>query len=293
VRIGVAILPEARWSEAGAWWSEAEALGFDHAWTYDHLGWRTLVDHPWFDAMTTLTAAATVTERLPLGTLVSSPNTRRVPSFVREIITVDDVSDGRLRLGLGAGGTGNYDNVVFGDEPVSARDRADQFAEFVRCLDRLLVEGRADFRGTHVRAVDARSTPGCVQQPRVPFVIGALGPRAMRLAADHGEAWVTTGRPAETDEEFWAGVADLAHRFTEVCGEPGRDEPTIDRMLLLGAAGPTPALTSRATFEDQVGRAADLGFTDVVVHRPRRDGIYAGDLAVYEQVAAEILPTLG
>jgi alkanesulfonate monooxygenase SsuD/methylene tetrahydromethanopterin reductase-like flavin-dependent oxidoreductase (luciferase family) len=292
VRVGVVILPEARWSEAEGWWREAEALGFDHAWTYDHLGWRSLVDRPWFDAMTTLTAAATVTRTLPLGTLVSSANTRRPPSFVREIITVDDVSDGRFRLGLGSGGTGNYDNVVFGGEPVSARDRAEQFGEFVECLDRLLVEPRADFRGGHVSAVDARSHPGCVQQPRVPFVIGALGPRAMRLAVDYGQAWVTTGRGAESEDEFWAGVAGLARRFTEVATEAGRDPDDLDRMLLLDAAAPTFSLTSPSTFEDHVGRAADLGFTDVVVHRPRPDGVYAGDLAVYEQVATHILPTL-
>jgi alkanesulfonate monooxygenase SsuD/methylene tetrahydromethanopterin reductase-like flavin-dependent oxidoreductase (luciferase family) len=292
VRVGVAILPEARWAQAGTWWHDAEALGFDHAWTYDHLGWRSLVDHPWFDAMGTLTAAATVTERLPLGTLVSSPNTRRPASFVREIITVDDVSEGRFRLGLGSGGTGNYDNTVFGDEAISTRHRTEQFSEFVQCLDRLLIDERADFRGLHITALDARSRPGCVQRPRVPFVIGALGPRAMGLAADLGQAWVTTGRDGEDDDRYWTGVADLAHSFEDVCEERGRDHESIDRMLLLDAAGPTFSLTSRATFEDQVGRAADLGFTDVVVHRPRPEGVYAGDLAVYEDIATEVLPTL-
>lgn len=293
MRVGVVILPEARWSEAADWWQEAETLGFDHGWTYDHLGWRTLVDHPWFDAMATLTAAATVTERLPLGTLVSSPNTRRPASFVREIITVDDVSQGRFRLGLGSGGTGNYDNEVFGEPTMATRDRTEQFAEFVECLDLLLVEQRADFQGRHVTARDARSRPGCVQSPRVPFVIGALGPRAMRLAVDHGQAWVTTGWNGATDDEFWAGVAQLAARFEEVAAEAERAPDTIDRILLLGGAAPTFSLTSRATFEDQVGRAADLGFTDVVVHRPRPDGVYAGDLKVYEEVAADVLPALG
>ena len=291
MRVGVAILPEARWSEARSWWRDAEAMGFDHAWTYDHLGWRSLVDHAWFDAMATLTAAATVTERIPLGTLVSSPNTRRPPSFVREIVTVDDVSGGRFRLGLGSGGTGNYDNTVFGDEPISRGERTEQFAEFVQCLDRLLVDERADFRGRHVTALDARSRPGCVQRPRVPFVIGALGRRAMRLAADHGQAWVTTGR-GDDDDAFWAAAADLVHDFERVCDEQGRDHGTIDRMLLLDAAGTTFSLTSRATFEDQLSRAAELGFTDLVTHRPRPEGIYAGDLAVYEQVATDVLPTL-
>ena len=51
VRVGVTILPESRWPAAGRLWQEAETLGFDHAWTYDHLGWRTLVDEPWFDGV--------------------------------------------------------------------------------------------------------------------------------------------------------------------------------------------------------------------------------------------------
>jgi alkanesulfonate monooxygenase SsuD/methylene tetrahydromethanopterin reductase-like flavin-dependent oxidoreductase (luciferase family) len=289
----VVILPEARWSEASAWWRQAEAAGFDHAWTYDHLGWRSLVDHPWFDAMVTLTAAATVTTTLPLGTLVSSPNTRHPAALVREVIAVDDVSGGRLRLGLGSGGTGNYDNRVFGEPPVAAGERTERFEEFVECLDRLLVEQRVDYRGRHITAVDARSRPGCVQRPRVPFVVGALGPRAMRLAARYGQAWVTTGRPAGSDDEFWADLTTLAGRFAVVADEAGRDPADIDRMLLLDAAAPTFSLTSRAVFEDQVGRATDLGFTDVIVHRPRTAGVYAGDLTVYDEVATEVLPALG
>jgi alkanesulfonate monooxygenase SsuD/methylene tetrahydromethanopterin reductase-like flavin-dependent oxidoreductase (luciferase family) len=289
VRVGIVILPEARWSTAAVWWRDAELMGFDQAWTYDHLGWRSLVDHPWFDAMATLATAATVTDRIRLGTLVSSPNTRRAPSFVREITTVDDVSAGRLTIGLGSGGLGNYDNTVFGGPEITTADRTSQFEEFVEGLDRLLTNDRATLDGDHVRAIDARSTPGCVQTPRVPFVIGALGPKAMRLAAQYGSAWVTTGRPAETDNEYWQGVKKLSERFSEI------DETTdgsTDRMLLLDAAGPTFSLESVGVFEDQLGRAKDLGFTDVVTHRPRKNGVYAGKTEVLEQVASTVLPTV-
>jgi len=66
VRVGIVILPEDRWWAAEPKWRAAEEYGFDHAWTYDHLGWRDLVDGPWFDAVATLTAAALVTERIAL-----------------------------------------------------------------------------------------------------------------------------------------------------------------------------------------------------------------------------------
>jgi hypothetical protein len=58
VRIGIIILPDLRWNQAARRWRSAEELGFTHAWTYDHLGWRDLVGGPWFDPVRTLAAAA-------------------------------------------------------------------------------------------------------------------------------------------------------------------------------------------------------------------------------------------
>src|SRR2546425_2234722 len=103
MRVGIVVLPDVRWSVAASRWRRAEEYGFDHAWTYDHLGWRSLVDGPWFSAVPTLTAAATVTSTIRLGTFVASPNYRHPVPFARELITLDDVSDGRFILGVGAG----------------------------------------------------------------------------------------------------------------------------------------------------------------------------------------------
>ena len=64
MRAGVVILQDQRWATAQRRWRRAEEYGFDHAWTYDHIGWRDLVDGPWFDGLMTLTAAATVTSRI-------------------------------------------------------------------------------------------------------------------------------------------------------------------------------------------------------------------------------------
>src|SRR3954470_2577398 len=113
MRIGIVILPDQRWSVAGRRWQRAEEYGFDHAWTYDHLGWRDLVDGPWFDAVPTLTAAATVTSRIRLGTHVASANFRHPAVFAREVTALDDISGGRFVLGVGAGGQG-FDAAVLG-----------------------------------------------------------------------------------------------------------------------------------------------------------------------------------
>src|SRR5260370_5597590 len=98
MRLGVVILPELRWPSAQSVWRRAEALGFEHAWTYDHLAWRSLRDRPWFGAIPTLTAAAAATERIRLGPLLASPTFPHPVSVPKELITLDDVSTRRLSL---------------------------------------------------------------------------------------------------------------------------------------------------------------------------------------------------
>ncbi len=290
MRVGIVILPDQPWSQARHRWQRAEAYGFDHAWTYDHLGWRDLIDGPWFDAVPTLTAAAMVTTTLRLGTLVASPNFRHPAHFAREVTALDDISGGRLTVGLGAGGTGS-DADVIGTPTLSPGARMDRFTEFVDLLDTVLTDQRATYRGDYFTAVDARSIPGTLQRPRVPFLIAANGLRAMRLAVRSGQGWVTSGGPATDMNAWWQTVAGLAHRFDDVLAAGGRDPSSIERHLSLDA-GPVFSLSSVDAFTDAVGRAADLGFTDVVTHWPRADSWYAGSESVLEQVAAEVLPKL-
>lgn len=288
MRFGIVILPEYRWAQAREYWMRAESYGFDHAWTYDHLSWRTLADGPWFATIPTLTAAATVTSRIRLGTLVASPNFRHPVPFSKELLTLDDISDGRLLLGIGAGGTG-FDATVLGGEVLAPRARADRLEEFVGALDQLLREPVSDFSGQLYTAVDARSIPGCVQQPRVPFVIAANGPRMMRLAVEQGKGWVTTGTFGGDDgvDAWWSEIAELASRFNDVLAAAGKAPDALDRYLSVDACD-VPALSSVECFNDYAGRAADLGFTDMIIHWPRPDGVYAARESVLEAVAAEI-----
>ncbi|MCL3863125.1 LLM class flavin-dependent oxidoreductase [Actinotalea sp. K2] len=294
MRIGIVLLPQDRWAVAKGRWQRAEEYGFDHAWTYDHLAWQSLADEPWFATVPLLAAAAVVTERIPLGTWVASPNYRHPVPFAKEVMALDDLSEGRLLLGLGAGGTG-FDASVLGP-PVSPRVRADRFEEFVVMLDELLTHPVTERSGEHFSAHGARMLPGCVQTPRVPFVMAANGPRAVRLAARFGQGWATYGHPpdmaaatsvAQAQEEWWDGLAGLVARFEEAAREAGRDPAGIDRYLNVDAA-PVYSLESVGVLEEGVRRAAALGFTDVVVHWPREHGIYAGSESVLEEVAARL-----
>jgi alkanesulfonate monooxygenase SsuD/methylene tetrahydromethanopterin reductase-like flavin-dependent oxidoreductase (luciferase family) len=292
VRVGIVILPEHRWQQAAPRWRAAEEYGFDHVWTYDHLGWRTLVDGPWFDAVPTLIAAATVTGRIRLGTFVASPNFRHPVSFARSLLSLDDVSGGRFVLGLGAGGIRGYDNLVLGGQELAPKVRVDRFTEFIELTDALLTGERTSYAGRFYTAVEARGAPGCLQRPRIPFLVAANGRRSMRLAARFGQAWVTTGAP-HTDNlaGWWRAVADRAEQFDEILAEHGRDRAEVDRFVSVDSSG-VYSLVSVEAFREMLGRASELGFTDMVVHWPRPDGPFAGRESVLERVAAEVLPDL-
>ncbi|ADB32719.1 Luciferase-like monooxygenase [Kribbella flavida DSM 17836] len=283
MRFGITILPEYRWSEAAPRWRGAEQLGFDHVWTYDHLTWSGLQDSPWYGTVPTLTAAALVTSRVRLGTFVTSPNFRHPLTLTRDILALDDVSDGRFVCGIGSGG--GIDSTILGGPELTPRQKVDRLAEFTELLDRLLTTDRVDFDGEYFRTRNGRTLPGCVQQPRVPFVMAANGPRSLRLVTRYGAGWVTTGRKSDDHETWFASVAELSRRLDDVlAGRP------FDRYLSLDSH--RYALSSADAFEDAAGRAAELGFTDVITHWPRADGVYAGSEAVLEKVASEVIPRL-
>ncbi|MBQ0997913.1 MULTISPECIES: LLM class flavin-dependent oxidoreductase [Streptomyces] len=292
LRLSTVILPYRRWSEGGREaWQRAEQLGFHAAYTYDHLSWRSFRDGPWFGAVPTLTAAAAVTDRLRLGTLVTSPNFRHPVTLAKELISLDDISGGRITLGIGAGGTG-FDATALGQDPWTPRERADRFTEFVGLLDRLLTEDSVSYRGEFYSAHEARNIPGCVQRPRLPFAVAATGPRGLRLAARYGQAWVTTGDPKlyenGTSEQSVQAIRGQIEKLGDACAEAGREPGSLDKVLLTGFT-PDRArpLESLDAFVDFAGRHQELGFTEIVVHWPIPDSDFAADVKVFEQIAME------
>lgn len=298
LRLSTVILPVDRWHEGGrAKWQRAEELGFHAAYTYDHLSWRSFREETWFGALPTLTAAAVVTGTMRLGTLVTSPNFRHPVTLAKELISLDDVSGGRVTLGIGAGGNG-FDATALGQEPWTPRERADRFGEFVPLLDRLLTEGAVSQRGTFYTAEEARNIPGCVQSPRLPFAVAATGPRGLKLAARYGQAWVTTGDPKlfedGTPEQSVEALRGQFEKLGKACSETGRDVAELDKILLTAF---TPdrnrPLESVDAFVDFAGRHQELGFTELVVHWPIPDSDFATDPAVFERIATEALAQLG
>jgi alkanesulfonate monooxygenase SsuD/methylene tetrahydromethanopterin reductase-like flavin-dependent oxidoreductase (luciferase family) len=290
MRHGIVILPQEPWISARRKWQSAEGLGFDHAWTYDHLSWRTLADQPWHATVPTLTAAAVVTETIRLGTFVASPNFRHPVPFAKEIATLDDIARGRFVLGVGSGGTG-FDASVLGQPAYSPRERHERYVEFVTALDVLLRHetpgsGGIDFDGAWFTARGARMVGEPAQRPRVPLVVAANGPKGLALVAERADGWVTTGPEGRTEEEWWTAVTELGQRLDDALETAGRDPRSLDRHLSLDSGG-VFSLESVARFDEMVGRAAALGFTDVISHWPRAEGIYAGDEEVLYEVASQ------
>lgn len=290
MRVGVVILPELSWTVAVDRWRDAEARGFSTAWTYDHLTWRSLRDGPWFGAVPLLAAVAASTSTLRIGTLVTSPNFRHPALLAKDVMTLDDISAGRIDLGIGAGGVG-FDAVALGGPAPSPAERGARFAEFVDALDVLLSAPKASFNGTFFTAVESRTIPGCAQRPRPPFTIAAAGPRALDVAARHGQAWVTYGPLAngESSDGWFAGVARQSAALDEACARIGREPASIDRVALVPLELGWPQ-SSVAAWDQFCGRLGELGFTDVVVHWPRPDdpALAGPDPALFDEVSRRL-----
>lgn len=278
--IGTVMWPMQSWPEAGELWRRAEDLGFRHAWVYDHLAWRGTT--PWYDAYTTLAAAAAVTSRVRIGTLVTSANFRHPVPTAHAIKTIDHVSGGRLEIGIGSGGTRRASDAgVLGGDDWTPGERAARFAEWVELLDLLLRRPETTFEGTYYTARDVVQEPGCVQRPRVPLVIAGDGPRGMRVAARHGDGWVTS--PHGAGREPQDVVRSRLDALDAACEAAGRK---IEEKILLTGFSEEPWLDSPGAFDDLAGRYAELGITEIALHWPRPGGAFDADMKVFEAVAA-------
>jgi probable F420-dependent oxidoreductase len=198
---------------------QAESSGFDSIWVYDHLLFR-FPDQPTggiWEAWTLLAALAEATERVELGTIVMCVPFRNPAVLAKMADTLDEVSGGRLILGLGAG----WHQPEFDAFGVPFDHKVDRFEEALRIMVPLLREGKVDFTGTYY------SAPNCELRPRGPrpggpeILIGAFKPRMLRLTARYADSWNTCwlGLPTALPERRAALEA--------ACAAEGRDPSTL------------------------------------------------------------------
>jgi F420-dependent oxidoreductase-like protein len=210
-------------------WQEAERLGYDSAYTYDHF-MAVMMDpfDPCLEAWTSLAALATLTTRLRIGVLVTG-NTYRHPAVLAKMATtVDVISGGRLDFGIGSGWFA-AEHDAFGIPFRTARERCAMLDEALELIRAVWSERTATFAGRYYRLAEAIAEPKPVQRPHPPILVAASGERRMlRIVARHADAWNGFGSPAVLARK----IAILA----EHCRAVGRDVDAIEKSVLLPAA---------------------------------------------------------
>lgn len=284
VKLSVVVLPSERWSENRAKWVHVEELGFHAAYTYDHLSWRSFRDRTWMSMVPLLAAASAVTSRVALGPLVTSPNFRHPLLLAKDLITLDDLSGGRLVVGVGAGGRG-FDASVFGDAPWSGTERHARFKEFTSTLDQLLRESASTITGTYYPIVESRQIPGPLQRPRPPLLVSAMGPQGISFAARIGDGWISVGGLPSWSGSTEAAVREQSQRLDDALETSGR-AGRFERLFLDGQDDEAP-LTSFERFIDWAERYRAMGISELVIHYPVAESIFDYDRALFERIATE------
>ncbi|GAB3435358.1 LLM class flavin-dependent oxidoreductase [Phycicoccus ginsengisoli] len=288
MRLGALVLQEQPWREARHTWTCLEEVGFDAAYLSDHLTHATTAE-PWCaDCWTTLAAAAGVTTTLRLGTLVACLAVRSPTALARSAARLQDLSDGRLVLGLGPGTPA--DVRADRGEAVTVNDLWRRYEESVSAL-RALWLGGSTWEGSVVRVDGVHPPPQATGLGPPPVLISGVGPRAYDLAARQGDGWVAVGRPALAAPDgagWWGALARQSHRVGAACERIGRDPATIHRVVVVGSGLVRPLATAQS-LADVVGEAEQAGFDEVVVHAPaslREDPAWADPDVVAEAVSS-------
>ena len=262
----------------------AEDLGFEHAWLVDHLvDTDGPPDHPCLEAWTLLAAIAARTKRIRLGVLVSSNTFRNPALLLKEAVTVDHISGGRLTLGLGSGWHAD-EHRRYGIELPEPAERVDRFAEAVEMITLLMSRPRTTFHGRHYTLDDAPLEPRPIQQPRIPILIAAHRPRMLGLAARFADQWDTFAEmPGTATDGVTTTIEERIRALDDACLAIGRDPAEIRRSTWATSA----ALASDAAYADFVNRHRLLGFTDLSVVPPA-----TGAEAALRTVAENVIPEL-
>jgi len=227
MRVGVQ-LPEVerdvRWPEYESLARAAEETGFDSVWLGDHLLYRgdgRVERGPW-DCWTVLAGIAAVTERVELGPLVACTAFRSPGLLARAAAAVDELSAGRLRVGLGAG----WNEEEFRAFGIPFDHRVARFEEAFEIVRRLLAGERVTFDGRYHEVADAVLLPPLSRRP--PLMVGGDGDRLLAATLPHVDVWNTWFNRFRNRAD---GLPPLLARVEAACERAGRDPSTLVRSV--------------------------------------------------------------
>lgn len=258
-------------------WQQADEMTeIADAWLWDHMmplagdrGGSAL------EGWTTLAALATQTSRLRMGLLVTSNRFRRPALLGKMATTVDVISDGRLIMGLGIGGTvqspgaggvpgenpGIREYAPYGIPLISPREGIARLVETVTILRRMWTEDEFDYEGPFTTLIGTRNSPKPIQPAGPPLLIGAWGDRALRVVAEYADIWNIPGPPHNSVE----ALAERSRLLDRYCEEIGRDPAEVERSVQLIVAD-----DGAAEARETIAALAGIGFGHVVVGARRQ-----------------------
>ncbi len=276
-RFGICTDQNMTWDKTVERWQLFERLGFESAWLCDHLVQPSRPTGPYFEAWSLLAGLAARTEKIRVGILVTS-NTFRFPQIVAKMsVTVDHISNGRLEIGLGAGWY-EPEHTIFGIPFPETKELVSRFKEAVQVVDLMTRQDTSSFDGDYYQLRDAPSRPASVQKPRPPLVLGAFGPRMLKIVARYADTWNAFGTPEEMRERN--------QMLDDYCREIGRDPDTLDRSLYYWVPkADLDPWTSKDAFYSVLEPYVEAGVNQFILDQP-------GDSQInqLDWVASEVLP---
>ncbi|MGH3562729.1 MAG: LLM class flavin-dependent oxidoreductase [Mycobacterium sp.] len=286
--------------------ARCEELGIGSLWLYDHMYGPGAPDYPSLEAWTLATALLSRTERIRIGHMVLCNQFRHPAVLAKMATTLDQISAGRLALGIGSGSIED-EHTRMGLDWGSFAERSQRLGETLEILTQAFANGVIDFSGAHYTVRDMTIEPGSVQKPRPPIVVGGAGEKfTLPLVARYADVWnVPT-----------YALGEMAHKLSvlqSICDDIGRDPATIvtsvEAVMALapdGASLPKVRQIAEKRFGgpgfglhqggligtpqaivDRLGRLGEMGFEQVVLFTHDR----ASDETL-ELLASAVLPQL-
>jgi F420-dependent oxidoreductase-like protein len=252
--------PAAAWARTIELAHQAEDLGFESLWAFDHF--HTVpepTDEITFESFTVLAALAALTQRVRLGHMVVCTGFRNPAHTAKLASTLDVVSGGRFELGIGAGWKKDeWEAYGYGFPPI--KERLDAFGDDLEVITRMLGPGHATYEGQHAHVRDAINVPKGIQKPRIPIIVGGNGERrtagyAIRFADELNYVFLDPDEIAER-------MVDVRAR----CESEGRDPATLRFSLYVRDEDVRDAGQQRV---DLLGRFAAIGLSRLVAFPTR------------------------
>ena len=261
LRVGVQ-LPEVerevRWPEYVAMARAAEEVGFDTLWLGDHLLYRYAdgsTRGPW-EVWTMLSALAASTSRIRLGPLVAATAFHAPAMLAKLAATVDEVSGGRLIVGLGAG----WNETEFRAFGFPFDNRISRFEEAFTIVRTLLQDGRVDFDGRFFQARDCELLPRPARPGGPPLMVGSVGPRMLEITLPHVQLWNVWYKDSNNAPE---GLEPILRQVDAAARAVGRDPAEIEKtsavlVRMPGGTGRVMGDTSQSAIPPVQGTPAEI-----------------------------------